>query len=26
MHYVHTYRGSRPRVSISCNVTYEYVA
>jgi uncharacterized protein (TIGR02466 family) len=25
MHYVHTYRGSRPRVSISCNVTYEYV-
>jgi uncharacterized protein (TIGR02466 family) len=25
MHYVHTYRGSRPRVSISCNVTYDFV-
>jgi uncharacterized protein (TIGR02466 family) len=22
MHYVHSYRGSRPRVSIACNVTY----
>jgi uncharacterized protein (TIGR02466 family) len=21
-HYVHSYRGSRPRVSIACNVTY----
>jgi len=23
MHYVHPYRGTRPRVSISCNVTFE---
>jgi uncharacterized protein (TIGR02466 family) len=23
MHYVHTYRGRRPRVSISCNVNYQ---
>jgi uncharacterized protein (TIGR02466 family) len=25
MHFVHTYRGKRPRVSISCNVTLEAV-
>jgi uncharacterized protein (TIGR02466 family) len=24
MHYVHVYRGRRPRVSIACNVTYQY--
>ena len=24
MHYVHAYRGRRPRVSISCNVTYQF--
>jgi uncharacterized protein (TIGR02466 family) len=26
MHYVHVYRGRRPRVSLSCNVTFEVVA
>ncbi len=25
-HYVHTYRGQRPRVAISCNVTFELAA
>ena len=25
MHYVHVYRGQRPRVSLSCNVTFEVV-
>jgi uncharacterized protein (TIGR02466 family) len=25
MHYVHAYRGKRPRVSLSCNVTFEVV-
>jgi len=25
MHYVHTYRGRRPRVSLSCNVTFDVV-
>jgi hypothetical protein len=25
-HYVHSYRGQRPRVSISCNLVFEPVA
>jgi hypothetical protein len=25
-HYVHAYRGQRPRVSVSCNITFELAA